>query len=69
MWLLCLAEDLHEIASLIFSEKQQEMWKFHKNQVFQLLHETRKTFQVQSIELMYFSFNNIYDIWDEFRVN
>ena len=45
------------------------MWKFLENQVFQLLHETRKTFQVQSIELMYFSFNNISDIWDEFRVN
>ena len=41
----------------------------NKKQVFQLLHNTRKTFQVQSIELMYFSFNNIYDIWDEFRVN
>ena len=41
---------------------KQETWKFQKNQVFQLLHETRKTFQVQNIELMYFSFNNIYDI-------
>ena len=36
--------------------------EIHENQVFQLLHETRKTFQVQSIELMYFSFNNTYDI-------
>ena len=45
---------------------KQETWKFHENHVFQLLHETRKTFQVQSIELMYFSFN---DFLDEFRVN
>ena len=39
---------------------KQETWKFFENQVFQLLHETRKTFQVHSTELMYFSLNNIY---------
>ena len=44
------------------TKKKQETWKFHEYQVLQLLHETRKTFQGQSIELMYFSFNNINDI-------
>ena len=39
-----------------WKNKKQETWKFHENQVFQLLHETRKTIQVQSIELIYFSF-------------
>ena len=35
----------------------QEKWKFHEIQVFQQLHETRKTFKVQIILLMYFCFN------------
>ena len=42
--------------------KNKKHGEFHENQVFQLLHETRKTLQVQNIELMYFSFNNSYDI-------
>ena len=49
--------------------QQQEMWKFHENQVFQQLHEARKTFQEQIILLMYLCFNDFYGICDESRVN
>ena len=53
----------HSNQSLYWADKvKHKTWKFQENQVFQLLHETRKIFQVQSTELMYFSFNNIYDI-------
>ena len=48
----------------------QETWKFHENQVFQQLYETKKIFQVQIIQSLFLCLYLCFSLFrDESRVN